>query len=131
MSTVTTRGAGDHAAQNSVAGTISNGVTWYEDVLITDENGAQVTGVSADEFQFQFRTDRTGSSVLTLTTTDATLTINEGITTTVLEIRVPQSSLSGLSGDYYADLVSKAASDDRLIHRAHGIVTFRDDPVAF
>lgn len=126
------RGSGPTGAQNTVSGAISNGVTWYEDVLLTDETGAQLTGVDSDTWQFQFRKDRCNASAdLTLSTADGTLTINEGDSATILEIRVPQPSLSGLCGDYFADLVSKAESDGRLIHRAHGIITFVYEPIAF
>lgn len=125
------RSAGSHGAQNNVNGVISNGVTWYETVTLTDENGDPLTGVDADTWQFQFRSDPSSDSAdLTLSTTGGTLTITESTTTTML-INVPQASLSSLEGDYTADLVSKAASDGRLIHRAHGIVTFRNDPISF
>jgi len=120
-----------HAAQATVSGLISNGATWYEVFALLDENGDPLTGVSADEWRFQFRCDPKDSSPsLTLTTTDGTLTIVEA-TATTLTINVPQDSLSALEGDYVADLVSKGAIDSRLIHRAHGIVTFRADPIAF
>lgn len=126
-----TRTNGSHGAQNNVNGIISNGATWYETVLLTDENGDPLTGVDADTWQFQFRCDPSSDSAdLTLTTADGTLTITESTTTTML-INVPQASLADLDGDYTADLVSKAASDNRLIHRAHGTVTFRTDPIAF
>ncbi len=130
MSTLA-RGAGGHGAQNTVSGEISNGATWYEDITITDDSGNQVTGISSDDFQFQFRKERDAGIDLTLSTTDSTLTIVEGVSSTVLQIRVPQPTIAGMEGDYFADLVSKAASDDRLIHRAHGTVTFRNDPIAF
>lgn len=131
MSTYTSRGAGGHAAQNDVSGRISNGVTWYEDVKLVDQDGNQITGVDLDIWQFQFRKIRTDAADLTLSTTAGTLTITEGATETILGIRAAQSVVSEMAGDYFADLVSKAASDDRLIHRAHGIVTFLDDPIAF
>lgn len=119
-----------NAAQNIVSGFVSNGVTWVEDVLIVDGNGAQVTGISSDTFQFQFRKERDGASSLVLSTTAGTLTITEGATQTTLSINVPQSSLSALTGDYFADLVSKTAGGT-LTHRAHGIITFLYDPIAF
>lgn len=122
---------GGHSAQNTVSGEISNGATWYEDITITDDNGNQVTGIEDDEFQFQFRSEREGTADLTLSTSGGELTVVEGASSTVLQIRVAQSALANMAGDYFADLVSKAASDSRLIHRAHGIVTFRNDPIAF
>lgn len=127
----TSRTSSSHGAQNNVSGIISNGATWYETVVMTDQNGDPLTGVDADTWQFQFRCNPDSQSPdLTLTTADGTLTITESTTTTML-INVPQASLANMVGDYTADLVSKAASDGRLTHRAHGLVTFRNDPVAF
>lgn len=121
-----------HAAQNTVTGLVSNGVTWVETVILTDQDGAQLTDVDADTWQFQFRADpESDSADLTLTTADGTLTVTEGASQTTLAINCAQSSLTNLEGDYVADLVSKAVADSRLTHRAHGIVTFRSDPIAF
>lgn len=120
-----------HAAQNTVTGLVSNGVTWVETIILTDEDGNQLTGVASDTWQFQFRCDpQNDSADLTLSTTDATLTVTEGATQTTLAISVPQDSLSALEGDYVADLVSKTGAGV-LTHRAHGTVTFRNDPIAF
>ena len=124
--------SGSHAADNTVTGVISNGATWYETFQIKDQNGDDVTGLSSDEFQFQFRcSGNDDNAVLTLSTTDGTLSIDESDGVTTVTINVPQSTISSMRGDYVADLVSKAASDSRLTHRAHGTVTFRNDPVAF
>lgn len=129
------RGAGSHAAQCSVSGTVSNGVTWYETILLTDENGDQLTDVDDHTWQFQFRryedNESADSSDLTLSTTAGTLTVTEGAETTTLVINVPQADLASLEGDYIADLVSKDPANSRLTHRAHGIITFREDPIAF
>lgn len=133
------RGAGGHGARSTITGTISNGVTWYEDVAITDENGNQVTGIDTDEFQLQIRENRDSTAIKTFSTTDGagfgsatdTLTINEGASTTTLEIRISQADIDSLCGDYFIDLVSKAAADDRLIHWGHGMVSFTEDPVEF
>ena len=122
----------EHAAHNTVSGVVSNGVTWVETVILTDQDGNQLTGVASDTWQFQFRCNEHNKATdLTLSTTDGTLTINEGDTQTTLNINVPQGTISGMCGDYVADLVSKAASDGTLTHRAHGLVTFRDSPVAY
>lgn len=120
-----------HAAQATVSGIVSNGATWTELFILVDASGNQLTGVSADEWRFQFRADPQDTAPdLTLTTTDGTLVVTEAAMTTLL-IDVPQSSLSALEGEYVADLVSKGATDSRLTHRAHGIVIFRADPIAF
>jgi hypothetical protein len=120
-----------HAADNTISGVISNGADWNETITLVDENGDQVTSVSADSFQFQFRCaeDET-SATLTLSTSASTLTVTEGATTTIT-IAAPQSSLSSLEGDYVADLVSKDSVTSDLTHHAHGIVTFRTSPIAF
>ena len=121
-----------HAAQNTVTGLISNGATWYETITLTDETGAQLTGVAADTWQFQFRADAGSDTAdLTLSTVGGTLTVTEGASSTTLLINVPQATIDDMEGEYVADLVSKDSSDSRLTHRAHGIVTFRSDPIAF
>lgn len=126
------RGAGNHAADNHVTGVVSNGATWYETFQIKDQNGDDVTGLTSDTFQFQLRCSEDDDSAdLTLTTADGTLTVSESSGVTTVTINVPAASLSDMEGDYIADLVSKAASDSRLTHRAHGVVTFRNDPISF
>ena len=121
----------DHSAQNNLEGFVSNGSDWSETLTIVDEDGDQVTGVGSDEWRMQFRpAELDTAATLTLTTTDSTLTITVG-TTTTLAIACPQASLTNLIGDYIVDIVSKAASDDALTHRAHGVVTFRNAPLAF
>lgn len=126
------RGAGNHAADNHVTGVVSNGATWYETFQIKDQNGDDVTGLTSDTFQFQLRCSEDDDSAdLTLTTADGTLAVSESGGVTTVTINVPAASLSEMDGDYIADLVSKAASDSRLTHRAHGVVTFRNDPISF
>jgi hypothetical protein len=126
------RGGNAHAADNTITGVISNGVTWYETFQIKDQDGNDATGLDEDEWQLQFRcSERETSAVLTLSTTDGTLTIEEDDGVTTLTINVPQATINNMEGDYVADLVSKAASDDRLTHRGHGLVTFRNDPIEF
>lgn len=126
------RGAGQHAADNHVTGTISNGATWYETFQVKDQNGDDVTGLTSDTFQFQFRcSEDDDNAELTLSTADGTLSVAEAGGVTTITINVPQATISDMDGDYVADLVSKASSDSRLTHRAHGIVSFRNDPIAF
>ena len=120
-----------HGAQNNLTGFISTGADWNEVITLVDQNGDQITSVSADSFQFQFRAceDET-SATLTLSTAASTLSITEGATTTVT-IACPQTSLSAIEGDYVADLVSKDSVTSDLTHHAHGIVTFKTSPIAF
>ena len=122
----------DHSADNTVSGIISNGADWAETFTLVDETGAQVTGVSADTFQFQFRAceDET-SATLTLSTTASTLSVSEGGSSTTITIDCPQSSLTNIEGDYVADLVSKDSVTSDLTHHGHGIVTFKNSPIAF
>lgn len=126
------RGSNSHAADNHVSGVVSNGATWYETFQIKGQNGDNVTGLTSDTFQFQFRCSGDDDSAeLTLSTTAGTLSVAEADGATTVTINVPASSLSSMEGDYVADLVSKAASGGRLTHRAHGVVTFRNDPISF
>lgn len=126
------RGAGQHAADNTWTNVVSNGATWYESLRIKDQNGEDVTGLTSDTFQLQFRcNEEDDSSVLTLSTTAGTLSVAEADGVTTLTVNVPQATISSMDGDYIADLVSKAASDGKLTHRCHGVVTFTNSPIAF
>jgi hypothetical protein len=122
----------NHAADNTVTGVISNGANWVETFQIKDESGNDVTGLESDTFQFQFRCNEgDDSTVLTLSTSAGTLSVDEDAGVTTVTISVSASALANMDGDYVADLVSKAASDGRLTHRAHGVVTFKNSPIAF
>lgn len=119
-----------NSAENSVSGEVSNGATWYEECLLTDEDNEPLTDVDDHTWQFQFRKCEGDTAELTLSTTTGTLTVTEEAERTVLLINCPQSSLTNMCGDYIADLVSKAPSG-RLYHRAHGRVSFKNSPIAF
>lgn len=126
------RSRGSHAAQNNVDGIASNGSDWVATVVLTDENGAQLTDVDADTWQMQIRENDTDTSALvTFSTADGTLTVTEGASETTLAIDVPQATIADLDGDYVIDVVSKAASGSRLTHRAHGNLTVRNAPIEF
>lgn len=122
----------EHGATNTLSGFISNGADWNEVITLVGSDGTQVTGVSADSFQFQFRSceDET-SATLTLSTSASTLSITEGGSSTTVTIACPQTSLTNLEGDYVADLVSKDSVTSDLTHHAHGIVSFKKSPIAF
>lgn len=122
--------AGQHAADNTVTGVISSGATWFETFQVKDQNGDNVTGLTADTFQFQFRCDEGDDSTKLVISTPTELSVSELNGATTVTINVPQSTISSMCGDYVADLVSKA-SDGKITHRAHGLVTFRNDPVSF
>lgn len=122
---------GESGALFELSGTVSNNATWDEYIYFMQSGvGMQISNLS---FQFQFRKchDATTSD-LTLSTSAGQLTIvdDDGGNETVLRINVPYTTISGMCGDYFADLVSKDP-DDKLTHWGHGIVTFRPSPVAF
>lgn len=135
MATGITR-RGDSSAHAILSGTISNGVTWYEDVLMT-EDGTAISGSPQNwTWTMTFRENFTDdSAVLTLTTASGEgLTISQGASSTTLQIRVAKADLADLDGDYVVDLKSLNTSDTtydsagRSRHWAHGIVTVRNEP---
>jgi hypothetical protein len=111
---------GDSAALNTISGEVSTDASWHEDIVL-EEDGEQATEVEDWEWRMTFRKGHSDS---------ADLTINEGSAETVLEIRVAASALTSMDGDYVADIASKD-TDGRIIHWAHGIVTFNNDPIAW
>ncbi len=115
----------------SLSGSVSNNATWDEYIYFQQSGaGMLLTGLS---FQFQFRTDPANTSaILTLSTAGGELTIvnDDNSVATILRINVPYTTISGLIGDYCADLVSKDA-DGKLTHWASGVVSFSQSPVAF
>lgn len=123
--------AGGHGALFDISGTVSNNATWDE-LLYFRENGAGMvlTGLS---FQLQFRDDSLDTSARTTLSTAASqivITNDSGGIPTILRINVAYTVISGLEGDYIADLTSKDANN-KLIHWGHGVVTFRQAPTAF
>lgn len=114
-----------------ISGQVSNNATWDEYIYFAEQGvGMDLTDLS---FQFQFRcSSEDTSAALTLSTTGGDLVIINGDLgdPTILAINVPYTTISGLSGDYVADLVSKD-NDDKLTHWASGIVTFGQSPIAF
>lgn len=125
--TRTTQGEAGTGAQFRLSGTVSTGATWSESCSFA-VNGAEIT--NADDFIWQFNFRRCYGEVvdLSLSTTDATLTITQGGTATEIGIDASYSILSTLNGDYIADLVYQTVAGDR-VHLAHGIVTFRNEPI--
>jgi hypothetical protein len=124
------RTAGSSGALFTMAGEISNNVTWDEYIyFLEDGTGMVLTGLS---FQLQFREGEGEDAVLTLSTSGGELVItnDDASSPTILRINVPYTTISGLDGEYIVDLVSKDVSD-KLTHWAHGVVMFRSNPVAF
>lgn len=134
MAIGTTSRSGGTGARALLSGYISNGVTWYEDVAMT-EDGTAISGSPASwTWTMTFReSTEDDSAVLTLTTADD-LTISQGATETTLQIRVAAATLTDLEGDYIVDLKSLNTSDTtadsagRSVHWAHGTVTVRNEP---
>lgn len=129
--TTNSRTAGQTGARGIISGVISNGATWWEDVEIT-EDGTVITDADDWVWRMTFReTNDDSAAVLTLTTADGTLTISQGADATTLQIRVAYTALSDMEGDYICDLASldTSTTPDKVVHWAHGIVTFRDEPV--
>jgi hypothetical protein len=124
------RGRG-HGALFDISGFVSNNVTWDEYIYFTSSgSGMDLTGLA---FELQFRECPDGTSTtLKLTTADSQLVITNDTDgdPTILRVNVPYTTISGMKGDYIADLVSKDG-DDKLVHWGSGIVTFNQSPVAF
>lgn len=122
-------------ARALLSGTISNNVTWYEDVAMTSD-GAAIDNAEDWSWTMTFRCyEEDDSAELTLSTSAGTLAISQGAESTTLQIRVPAASLSSMEGDRICDLKSidtSDTSDDSAglsIHWAHGVVTFLNGPV--
>lgn len=131
MTSTTSRQVGQTGARGLISGVISNGATWWEDVSIT-EDGTVIADADTWTWRMTFReANDEDSVVLTLSTTDGTLTISQGADATTLQIRVAYTALSDLEGDYVCDLASldTSTNPDKLVHWAHGIVTFRNEPI--
>jgi hypothetical protein len=116
-------------AKGLISGTVSNGATWRENLEIT-EDGTFITDAPTFEWRMTFRQD-SDSPVLTLSTTDGTLTVTNSASATTVAIVVAYTSLSDLEGDYICDLASldTSTTPDDLVHWAHGVVSFRDEPI--
>lgn len=123
--------AGGSGALFDISGTVSNNATWDQSIYFYQGGaGIDLTGLS---FELQFRQDQIATSAqVTLSTAagDMTITNVAGGISNVLRINVPYTRISGLVGDYVTDLVSKDASDV-LVHWGHGVMLFRQAPVAF
>lgn len=124
--------AGGHGARFDISGTLSNNATWYQDIYFYENDvGMDISGLS---FELQFRSNHDDTSAqVTLSTaaSDLIITSVAGGVSNVLRINnVPYTRISALVGDYITDLVSKD-DDDVLIHWGHGVMLFRQAPVAF
>lgn len=131
----TRRGAGETGARGIISGSISNGVTWSEDIEIT-EDGTAISGTPASwGWYLMVREDYETAPILSLTTTAGTLVVTQGTDSTTLSIRVARASLTQIIGNYIVDIASVDTSDTspdsagESVHWAHGLVEFRNEPV--
>jgi hypothetical protein len=122
---------GESGALFELSGTVSNNATWDEYIYFLQSGAGMELSDLSFQFQFRRRAESTTTD-LALTTASGDLSIadDDRGNPTILHVNVPYTAISGMCGDYVADLVSKDA-DDKLTHWGHGIVTFRPSPVAF
>jgi len=118
-------------AMFEVSGEVSDFATWSEDMYFLEGGaGVDLTGIS---FQMQFRSNPQSSTAdFTLSTSDGTLSIadDDNSVASIVRIDVTAGNLGSYQGDYIADLVAKDQAD-KVIHYAHGVVSFRNNPVAW
>lgn len=126
------RDAGTSGAYFEVSGAVANNATWQETIYFMEAGSPMVlTGLS---FKMTFRCDgESDSADLTLSTDGGTLSIiadaDSGIANN-LYINVPAGSLSGYRGDYIVDIASEDVAGV-VTPWAHGVVSFRPNPVSF
>lgn len=121
-----TRGIGDHDAPFTLKGVISNGASWIASYRF-QVGGAPLTDAEDFTWQWNLR-DECNTVVLSASTDDSTLTVENDDDNTTLSVNVPYASLSALVGDYVADIVYQNDDGDR-VHWAHGMMTVRDEPL--
>jgi hypothetical protein len=124
------RTSGSSGALFDVSGTVPVNATWAEDIYFTEYADPFVlTGLS---FKMTFRRapDQT-SADYTLSTDAGTLSIEDDADSyaRVLRITVTPGTFTEV-GDYIADLASEDTAN-KVISWAHGIVSFRKNPVTF
>ena len=126
------RTSGASGAYFEINGEVANNATWDEVIYFMEAGSPMVlTGLS---FQMTFRCDgQRDSADYTLSTADGTLAVeadpDSGIENN-LAINVPKGSLNGLCGDYICDLASEDING-KVDAWAHGIVSFRPNPISF
>lgn len=125
------RSAGISSAETVVAGEISIFATWREDIYFFDPDGSAMD-ISAIDFMFQFRASPTDTDAdVTLSTDAGTMSIvaDSGAILSILRIAAPAGTFDQYEGDMIADLIGVDTSGN-VTHYAHGVVAFRNDPVA-
>lgn len=126
------RTSGASGAYFYVSGEVANNATWQENIYFMETGSPMVlTGLS---FEMTFRCNgESDSSDFKLSTSAGTLAVqadpDSGIAN-ILYINVPKGTLSTYRGDYVCDLASEDVAGV-VTPWAHGIVSFRPNPVSF
>jgi len=126
-----TQTSGDSGAEASVSGAISIFAKWTEDIYFFSPDGSAMSLTGLDLY-FQFRTDPSSRAAdVTLSTDAGTLSIvaDGGAVNSILRISADGSLFEDYEGDMTADLIAVDGSGDTT-HYAHGVVSFRNNPVA-
>lgn len=123
--------AGQSAAETAISGEISIYATWTEDLYFYEPDG---TAMDLDglTFYLQFRCDPSQTDAdVTLSTTAGTLSLvdDSGSVTSILRISAAAGTFDQYEGDMICDLLAVDQSSNKT-HYGHGIVSFRNDPVA-
>lgn len=124
---ITSRGAGGTGARFNLSGTISSGASWIETYTFQVAGGIVHADADIWDWQFNFRKDYGSGPDLSLTT-GTELTVTNSSEATSFAIAVGPDDLASMEGDYIADIAYEDADGNR-IHWAHGIVTFRNEPI--
>ena len=126
------RTSGASGAYFEISGEVANSATWQENIYFMEAGSPMVlTGLN---FEMTFRCNGDSDSAeFTLSTSAGTLSIqadpDSGISN-ILYINVPKGALSAYRGDYICDLASRDGNGV-VSPWAHGIVSFRPNPVSF
>jgi hypothetical protein len=120
-----------HGAMFDLVGIIPTNATWSEDFYFR-ENGAGMD-ISGLTFKLVLR-EREGDTddIITLSTTDATLTIvdDDAGVPSILRVLLADQVLNDYEGDVIADLASEDGAGV-VKSWAHGVYSLRPNPVAF
>ena len=125
------RSGGDAGALFDLSGTVATNAAWAEDIYFT-EAGAPFD-ISELDWKLTFRRNGENTSAdFTLSAAAGTLTVaaDDNGHNRILRIGVGAGALSSHEGDFIADLASKDGAGAVLLW-AHGIISFRPNPVTF
>jgi hypothetical protein len=112
-------------AKGIVSGRVTSGAQWIESFEL-DQNNLEIDGADTSTWKFVFKHCDSGSPVLTLTS-GSEITVTQNTTSTIFAIDV---AVSGMCGDYQADLAQRTAAG-KVIHWASGVVTFVEEELGF